>query len=75
MAETKLGFAEYVSMENAPVIDGDIDDVWETMDSYILTGISLTDGGDCTYGKITILWNETGLILGKKGLSGRLIIK
>ena len=51
------GFAEYVSLENAPVIDGVIDEVWFSVSSMIETGVS----ADGTRGDINILWNETGL--------------
>lgn len=52
-----VGYAEYVSVANAPIVDGEIDDVWASVDSNIET--FLTDDG--TGGNIKILWNETGL--------------
>ena len=52
-----LGYAEYVSEENAPIIDGQIDDVW----TVGLSQISSSVGKQGTHGSIDILWNETGL--------------
>ena len=49
--------AEYVSIENAPVIDGIIDEAWFYSTSMITTDVS----PDGTYGDIYILWNERGL--------------
>ncbi len=51
-------FAEYVSVENAPKIDGEIDEIWNSAESYIVTG---TSPNSYTYATIEIFWNETGL--------------
>lgn len=61
LAETKLGYAEYISTENAPIIDGEIDEVWFKGSTHIATSETITSTGEVTYGMITILWNETGL--------------
>ena len=53
----KRCFADYVSVEDAPTIDGYAEDVWNRVINTLETGI--TDEG--TKAKISILWNETGL--------------
>ena len=53
-----IGSAEYVSIEEAPVIDGIYDDVWENAEP-VITG----EGGYWTVGEISVIWNETGLYL------------
>ena len=56
----RTGEAEYVSLEYAPVIDGEIDEVWTTSNS-IQTRPSDPNNDDGTFAMIYILWNETGL--------------
>ena len=51
-----VGFAEYVSIGNAPIIDGIRDEVWGQ--STVLT----TDEAESAVaGMVSVLWNETGL--------------
>lgn len=52
----KVAYAEYVSVDKAPVIDGVRDDVWTR--SSIETDYSSTY---YTGGTVDIMWNETGL--------------
>ena len=49
-------YAEYISVENAPVIDGRIDDVWS---DGVALNVNKDSGG--ASGVVTVLWNETGL--------------
>lgn len=55
--DTPRGKAEYVSVDNAPVIDGIIDDVW--FDACEV--LDVVNGTGAAVGNVTILWNETGL--------------
>ena len=52
----ELGLAEYVSVENAPVIDGIYDDIWNKTDS-----VTTDEAGHGSRGRISVMWNETGL--------------
>ena len=52
-----LAFAEYVSEENAPKIDGIIDSSWNVG----LSGITTKTSAQGTRGSVDILWNEQGL--------------
>ena len=52
-----VGYAEYVSVEKAPMIDGVIDEVWDLGSSMIETSYSPHD----TFASIDVMWNETGL--------------
>jgi len=56
-AEEGAFYAEYVSVTNAPQIDGELDEVWQSADSRIVTGTT----SDGTSGSVKILWNETGI--------------
>lgn len=59
-AGSAFGFAEYVSVENAPTIDGQIDEDNEPWyDGYNDLYIEQSDGAAA--GIVYILWNETGL--------------
>lgn len=55
-ANGDVGSAEYVSVEDAPIIDGIMDDVWSS--TYQLTTDEETSD---VFGYFSILWNETGL--------------
>lgn len=55
-ANGDVGGAEYVSVEDAPIIDGIMDDVWSS--TYELT---TDEEKSDVFGYISILWNETGL--------------
>ena len=56
----KVAYAEYVSKENAPTIDGVRDEVWTS--SGIQTGTTYSDNAQhYASGFVDILWNETGL--------------
>lgn len=56
-AAGEIGVAEYVSVENAPIIDGQVDDIWLGITSWV----EVNQGAGAAYGEVTILWNETGL--------------
>jgi len=51
-----VGYAEYVSAEAAPIIDGIKDDVWSS--TYELT---IDEGNSDVVAYVSILWNEAGL--------------
>ena len=55
-ANGDTGVAEYVSLENAPVIDGVYDDVWTTA-----IPVRTDEKVSGAFGTVSILWNETGL--------------
>lgn len=59
-ADRGFGIAEYVSVENAPTIDGQIDEVWLLGESMIET-VNQPSASNTTTATVDILWNETGL--------------
>lgn len=61
LAEIMVGGAEYVSVENAPIIDGAKDVVWKGANGIAISTGETVSGTEFTSGKVTILWNETGL--------------
>lgn len=56
-ATGKTGFAYYVSTSNAPIIDGMVDEIWDTAETSMETP-TVSDG---TVGTVKILWDTTGL--------------
>ena len=60
-ADADLGYAEYVSIEHAPKIDGVIDDVWDLGVSGVSTNGYRQVLEDNTTAIVDIMWNETGL--------------
>ena len=54
------GFAEYVTEDNAPIIDGTVDAVWNIGASLIETSAYSVDSA-ASPTTVDIMWNETGL--------------
>lgn len=57
------GYVSYVAAENVPVIDGEIDNIWDTSYTFSVKNQHL-DNGDEIYedtSYVNVLWNENGL--------------